>query len=435
MAAASPQQPNDVGAAAGHVGHDDDHDEAMGFDAQFFQTIPGDYKCPICMFAQRRPCLTHCGHGFCDACLKKTIKDDKLTCPVCRAELEKSHIYPNKQNERNILNLLIKCDQQKEGCDWTGQLRQQEDHNKSCLYVAIQCGRHCEEILKRMDMIDHEQNRCPKRNVQCSHCSAEIEFQDLEEHYSQCAKLPLPCDQGCGATVSRDKIEQHKSRRGSCALNVLQCDFTNAGCDFHGTRVQLIEHCQSGMANHLGNVMETLEKQQTTMEQQKDTIRRQEKLITRLKNQLSRALVGCQVSPKQFTYMWKIENVATGLEKTENGSDLLFHSDRIYLSHPGYQVQLALKLSQAVVQIQVHLLDGDYDEMLPWPFRHQFSVSLVEQQNMGKDASISSSPPHNKCLNRPGDLYSRELLTSLDELKTRPFINGDRMFVKFSVLL
>ncbi|RCK64906.1 Transcriptional regulator of yeast-form-adherence 3 [Candida viswanathii] len=45
-----------------------------------------DYSCPICMEIAYKPIRLSCGHLFCVRCLVKLKKDDKTSCPLCRAE-------------------------------------------------------------------------------------------------------------------------------------------------------------------------------------------------------------------------------------------------------------------------------------------------------------------------------------------------------------
>ena len=54
-----------------------------------FETKPDDdLFCPICSDLLREACgPTHCGHLFCDACLKQHLDGFDAnggTCPVCR---------------------------------------------------------------------------------------------------------------------------------------------------------------------------------------------------------------------------------------------------------------------------------------------------------------------------------------------------------------
>ena len=51
-----------------------------------FETQPdADLFCPICSDILREACCpSHCGHLFCDACLKQHFDTNGGTCPVCR---------------------------------------------------------------------------------------------------------------------------------------------------------------------------------------------------------------------------------------------------------------------------------------------------------------------------------------------------------------
>ena len=69
--------------------------------------------------------------------------------------------------KREILSLKIKCGKQEDGCEWIGELRQQDKHNQTCGYETVPCDNDCNEIVMRKDKNHH---LCPRRIVSCSYC-------------------------------------------------------------------------------------------------------------------------------------------------------------------------------------------------------------------------------------------------------------------------
>ena len=229
-----------------------------GFDAHFVKPLNDRYTCPICHLAAREPMLTKCGHQFCQECLRPLIRDGNVTCPVCREELKESEMFLNNMTKREILSLKIYCDQREKGCSWQGELRQRDEHNQECRYVAEACSNDCGELGMRIVMDYHKQNKCNRRIVGCCYCDAQLEYGQLTVHYEMCDSYPVDCPYECGTQVARKYVEVHISREGVCPTSPLQCDFASARCQFIGNREQLQDHVDKNIVYHLSLAMQTV---------------------------------------------------------------------------------------------------------------------------------------------------------------------------------
>ncbi|KAF1802197.1 WD40-repeat-containing domain protein [Mucor lusitanicus] len=58
--------------------------------------IDEELLCPICQDLMREVYATHCGHSFCHECLTLHL-ENASDCPLCRAPLSRTNIYPNFQ--------------------------------------------------------------------------------------------------------------------------------------------------------------------------------------------------------------------------------------------------------------------------------------------------------------------------------------------------
>ena len=229
-----------------------------GYDAYFIQPLIDQHTCPICHLALRDPKLTHCGHQFCDDCLRPLNRNGKLSCPTCRTELELAEIYPNNMLKREILSLKIRCDEQEVGCQWRGELRHQEQHMASCVYVSELCDNQCGETMMRKDMERHKEESCCKRIVVCAFCYEQMEYSAVDEHTEQCASCPIMCIHQCGAMVPRGEMTAHTGKDGLCPKSHLHCEFEHMGCRFKGNRTQLEVHLTHNAASHLTMVTTSL---------------------------------------------------------------------------------------------------------------------------------------------------------------------------------
>ena len=228
-----------------------------GFDANFVEPLADRLTCPICHLALQEPQLTRCGHQSCFECLRPLIRDATVLCPVCRKNLKETEIFPNNMVKREILSLKIKCDKQEDGCEWMGELRQQDEHNQTCGYETVPCDNDCNEMVMRKDHNHHKENLCPRRIMSCSYCDVQLEYQGVSVHFKTCVKYPVYCKYACGMQIPRGDMDVHTSREGSCSESLLQCDFTDAGCTFSGSRRQLEDHLEQNTVRHLSLVMKS----------------------------------------------------------------------------------------------------------------------------------------------------------------------------------
>ena len=226
-----------------------------GFDARFVEPLHDQWTCPICQVAAREPRLTDCGHQFCFDCLRPLSRDGNVTCPVCRTELKEAEIYPNNMAKRAILNLMIYCDKQEEGCTWKGELRQRDEHNKECGHMLEVCDNFCEESVLRKDIKKHKESECSRRMVGCGYCDSRLEYRQLADHYKICDKYPVACHYQCGMQVARKDLKTHISKEGECPNSPVECDF---GCQFIGNRKALQHHLNNETVSHLSLAMQSV---------------------------------------------------------------------------------------------------------------------------------------------------------------------------------
>ena len=227
-------------------------------DLQLLQT-----KCPICLLVPRKPhMVTCCCHKFCESCIRQ-VNDGRgrvrrRPCPLCAAVTYS--IVHEKDLERKLNSLKVHCSRQKDGCDWSGELGQLEEHLnetpsegnelKGCCYVEIKCGSGCEKTFKRCVLEEH-QVECSQRQHTCDHCKAFVSsHQDIKlNHWPQCERFPVSCPNNCGVgKMPRMDLGGHQT---SCPLQVVPCEFVEAGCTLKFPRKKLAEHVKTNMTMHM----------------------------------------------------------------------------------------------------------------------------------------------------------------------------------------
>ncbi|CAH3196397.1 unnamed protein product, partial [Porites evermanni] len=88
---------------------------SSGYDEEFVNEVEEDLICFICKLTLREPVQTRCGHRFFNACLEELLR--------------RYDVFPNNATGRKILSLVIKCP--REGCSWTGEIRDKEVKTKT----------------------------------------------------------------------------------------------------------------------------------------------------------------------------------------------------------------------------------------------------------------------------------------------------------------
>lgn len=72
-------------------------------------------------------------------------------------------VFPDKATERKILSLAIKCPT--EGCAWTGELRQKQEHYRECKKCQVECPHGCGAKMQQEKLSHHTGGECPHAQV------------------------------------------------------------------------------------------------------------------------------------------------------------------------------------------------------------------------------------------------------------------------------
>ena len=202
----------------------------------FAEEIPKhvELECPVCLNILRDPHqVTCCGNNFCKSCIER-VKADDVACPMCKEKNYQSFV--DKKCLRIINGLQVYCSNQKEGCQWKGELKYLSTHTNrgkregECLYQEVKCRyEECERKGQRHHLDLHEENSCPQRPFKCEHCNTEGTHHFItEEHVKNCSKVPTACPNKCtDALMPRDSVFAHLTE---CPLQPVDCVFSWAGC-------------------------------------------------------------------------------------------------------------------------------------------------------------------------------------------------------------
>ncbi|NXN96739.1 TRAF2 factor, partial [Rhinopomastus cyanomelas] len=102
---------------------------------------------------------------------------------------------------------------------------------------------------------------------------------------------------------------------------------------------------------------------------------------------LHKCLLFSEQASYDGVFLWKITDVGRKLQDSVTGRTVSLYSPAFYTAKYGYKVCLRVYLNGDGTGRGTHLslffviMKGDYDALLPWPFRHKVTFMLLDQNN------------------------------------------------------
>ena len=342
----------------------------------FITEPPKNRFCPICFDLLTEPYLSDCGHHVCCQCRTRLLTSNNNECPECREPDALSSARLNKFLQREINDLKVRCQHHREGCKWTGEVRDLQNHldpdKKKCSYILQPCSLGCGAKIRRGVMRDHMKKHCPKRQITCQYCSSYSSSYDIvtTKHLQICLQAPVTCPYYCKKVgITRKHIIDE------CPLQVISCPFTSAGCTVKLPRNEMEKHEDTAMRQHLRLLLKKLHLNQETSTPPTPPF---------LYNQ----------APMEFI-------ISDYHEKKE--ANELWYSSPFYTHNRGYKFRLQVypngggKGRGSHLSAFGQLMRGEYDNELEWPFEGDIRVELLNWR------ADKNHPVHIIKLNRLND--------------------------------
>ena len=415
-----------------------------GFDCEFVEKPPKQFqsKCPKCTLTLREPFQTTCcGYGLCQICIEE-LKSGNEKCPSCKSE--KYDGFEDKRLKRSLYEFKVHCSNKKRGCRWVGKLGDLEHHLNSnptkprqlegCMAVHVNC-LYCSKPFQRSIVKAHQSEQCPKRPFSCVHCkNFDSHYDDVaSNHWPVCGYYPVQCPNKCGEAPERQNLDKHITN--DCPLTVIDCSFKHVGCEVKLPREEMSTHVNENIGAHLTLQAASHEKLTSTMgaeapQEQTTTLDsdQQVKKVTEglkklcestlshmmlsitshkqletenrlLKTKCGKLQLENEQFKKQITTLMKnmqiiqisliptcpAELTMTDFEQHKKDDDQWFSIP--FYSHPkGYKMCVRVDANghgqgkHTHTSIYIHLMKGEFDDQLKWPFRGEVTVKLVNQK-------------------------------------------------------
>ena len=397
-----------------------------GYDCEFVEIPPKvvQTECPVCLQIIQEPYQADCcGYAFCRECIGRFKKDSKC-CPCCKAE--QFNTFEDKRLKRTLYAFKVYCTNKRQGCQWEGELSQLDNHLNStpshekqqegCQFTLIKCI-HGSGLFQRSDIQFHQDYHCPKRPYSCKYCKDYVSiFEDITtNHWLECGYYPVRCVNRCGKIIQRQELHDHISK--DCPLTVLDCEFGHVGCEAKLPRKDMEAHLEDNVVKHMSL-------QAANYKQVIDQLCRENKELKEEVGRLTQDLqqICTPICPPVFT-MDKFKQ-----RKRDNE---VWYSAPFYTHHKGYKMCVGIYANSygerngAYTSVSVHLMEGEFDDELKWPFRGQINVRLLSQVDTDykefKYAFIETQPDYNTISNRKlnGEI-GRGLCDSVSHTELRP---------------
>ena len=412
--------------------------ERFGFDCEFIERPPESLQsdCPVCMLVLREPHqVTCCGYAFCQVCIER-VQLQQSPCPTCKES--DFCVFPDKRLQRSLSVYRIHCSHEKEGCQWTGSLREFDGHLNEepavneqlsgCAFAEVECI-HCHRFFQRRYINEHQVSECIKRPCSCEYCDYETNFEDITcKHWPVCAFYPVSCPNECGACPVRQNLNHHISK--DCPLVVVKCDFHYAGCEVQLPHKDMPAHLAENLEVHTAQLAAHTEKRMAEKDRQIVQLTKEldahrwkidqlEKENEALKESLHEKILRTQndIRMSEGGLTWAFENlkkevVQLKAKQEENQSSLQairahasvvpvelvltefrkhkrhskeWYSEPFYTHPHGYKMCLRVDANGAsgakgkYISVIAYIMRGWFDIHLIWPFRGVVMVTLVNQ--------------------------------------------------------
>ena len=409
-----------------------------GFECEFITPPPRGIQteCPICLHIIRDPhTVICCCNSFCRVCIL-AIKAENKPCPICKKENFVD--FQDKRLKPSLYELKVQCSHQKDGCEWTGELRQLDEHLNTdplpekqldgCQLASLNCTFCSHKVPRRQ--IEAHQTKCTNRPFNCRYCNeCKSSFSDvMNNHWPVCGSFPVSCPNQCGSTILRQDIDSHVA--DVCPLTTINCDFHHVGCAVKLPRQDMPEHLRENLLTHISLLATSHAKQQAETTQQRKEITKQQDKINRIEdendtlkskhknlqhnyqaletnhqelkievNALKHKLhhlqnggaaelaqpiqeAAQQINSKISIPLGPPVMSMTNVEQHKNGD--LWYSPPVYTHHQGYKICLKVEIQPWGSQshnaiVYIHFMKGAFDDFLTWPFRGSVSIRMVDQ--------------------------------------------------------
>ena len=338
-------------------------------ECEFVEKPSEEYLCPVTFELLKDPRQTNscCGKHLSGAAAKQ-LEARGQPCPLCKSAPLKT--TKDLFFKRKVMELKVYCSYKSAGCEWKGELGELERHfnldpnlepvEGQCDFVEVQCSLECGKTIQRRHLQDHQSNECENRPFSCKYCDFKSTYGEVvNDHLLTCQCYPEVCPNKCSDDVmERRRLKRHLDEE--CKMQEIECKFSHAGCPSKIKRQDMRDHMEIKKDEHLEMVSTQCKKLKTE--------------VTDLKFAIS------QIAPRPVFF--PPPEIIYNFEKR----DKYRFSPSFYTHVGGYKMCLGIETNKGpYVGVYIHMMKGEFDSHLQWPFEGEIIVQLVNQKEGGRN--------------------------------------------------
>ncbi|KFQ43519.1 TNF receptor-associated factor 2, partial [Nestor notabilis] len=383
-------------------------------------------------------CLTWIARNNKNAICQKCKEEDPSTFSE-GSLLAEERAFGDAAINKEISELRVHCVTL--GCSWSGIMKNFEEHQSLCEYALIPCHTGCGHVVMRKKLADHLENGCVNNVTTCQRCKQSLSSSEYQEHACEgslckeqshvqtetpsreknCSTPSVNKDGcrfsevGCSFRGSKEKIKDHeRTAVGAHMLLLLQhikqlkASLCTAAKAANGFIPQTELNVNENKLQVFENIVAVLNKEVEISSLEIMAFRRQSELdqniirglelkIAELHrcltqkdaglSSLRKSLLFSEQASYDGVFLWKITDVGRKLQDSVTGRTVSLYSPAFYTAKYGYKVCLRVYLNGDGTGKGTHMslffvvMKGDYDALLPWPFRNKVTFMLLDQNN------------------------------------------------------
>ncbi|XP_076584050.1 TNF receptor-associated factor 5 [Chaetodon auriga] len=423
----------------------------------------------------------------------RSCQYEQLQCcnPGCRAALQRRYLQEHLTNT---------CPHRTEPCPHCQQphrLSLLQDHvQNSCPEVEVDCPNGCSQKVPRHKLMEHRES-CPEVHVNCLYKRFGCCVQDkrgkvklhedasVSQHMLLVLRSNTHLEQQVEVLQEEALLRQQEVQTDSSLLTGLQREIrpllqqnsshehivstaqrTLSRQEDVLSTIQLeVQQVSRGLSPGLEELeelrksldaviqevsaTEALKKHLGSLE---ETLKCQSGLLDLHAAQLSRNkqhLQELEATSYDGKLIWKIKDFRNRREAEVRGQPPCLSSVPFHTGRCGYKMAAKVYLNGdgegrgTHLSLYVVLMPGDFDALLPWPFRQTVSLSVLDQSGAGNHRSLSFRPdPMSKSFQRPCSESVSNVavgfscfipLNKLEAPQNATYVNDDILFVKVKV--
>nr|XP_020514021.1 TNF receptor-associated factor 5-like [Labrus bergylta]XP_020514022.1 TNF receptor-associated factor 5-like [Labrus bergylta]XP_020514023.1 TNF receptor-associated factor 5-like [Labrus bergylta]XP_020514024.1 TNF receptor-associated factor 5-like [Labrus bergylta] len=418
---------------------------------------------------------------------------EQLQCtnPGCRATLQRRHLQDHVTNT---------CRQRTEPCPHCQQplqLSLVQDHlHSTCPQVEVDCPNSCSQTLPRHQLAEHRE-ACPEVHADCSyrrfgclvqdkrrrvklhedaavnhhmllvlrsntHLEQQVEVLQEEAllrqqevqvdglHLAGLQKKIGPLQQQTSSHEHIVSAAQRTLSRQEDVLSTVQLDIQQVSRGL-GSGLEDLEQLKKSVDAVIQKISAT-EALKEHLETLEENLRLHSSVLELHATQLScnkQHLQELEATSHDGKLIWKIDGFRKRSEDEAKGQPPCLTSSPFHTGRCGYKMAAKAYLNGdgegrgTHLSLYVVLMPGDFDALLPWPFKQNVSLSILDQSGAGNHRTLSFRPDlMSKSFQRPdADSFSNVAsglscfipLDQLENPQNASYVDDDTLFVKVKV--